>query len=410
MSELKYICFKGKEELLDVSEKIEVYPLGQLVFSILDIDWAACLHTAVAVRDRLNTMKCDESRTIFEGFDNPSEAAYCVVAEYYHSLVCSFKADHPCFYHLFSAQNIIKTLSMYEAAFDTAQKNIERIDYVRKTGNQFMAADFTVRLFESYPAEPDWLEGYSDIIDQQIIEVTFQFMDHLVESLSLLNCFQTRLLQIVEFGLDAQGQYAELKPEQRLHLMQAVQFEPYVKCLSLYEKLGVRRRQLNYDAPELSPDAPITKETIVALKAIELTSAKFYCSSDVCALAFLEFEHLCMANCCVRRCGHCGRYFLSFSQNTCYCDRIADVERGRSCKDIAAMAKYLNKVRRDEAKALYRKYANTYQMRCSRASACYPRAAYEDWKDEAKMHLDAYQRGEIDLQQLDERIRIPEKR
>lgn len=405
----KYICFKDRDELLDVDGTIEVYPLGQLVLSVLDIDWAECLHTALELQRRLNAMPIMK-RTVSEGFEMPEEAPYCLAAEYYQSLMEQFKDDYPCLHRLFSAQNMMKTMARYEQAYEAADRDMEPFGETRKAGNLLMAADFTVRIFEAWPKAPDWLEGYGHISDSLIVTVTLQFVDHLVDSLNSLAGFQQDLNRMIEFSLDAEGQYSDLKPEQRFYLMQAVGFNPYNACLPLYETLSIKRRLLNDDAPKIEPNAPITAETLRAIKAAELAAATFYCSDDVCALAFLEFEYLCTDNHLVRKCGHCNRYFLPYSQNTRYCDRIADGDKNRTCKDVAAMAKYLTTIREDEAKSLYRRYANAYQMRCSRAPKCYPRAAYEIWKDEAKEHMEAYKRGEIDLQQFEALIRIPDKR
>jgi len=398
MARIKYISFRNKEVLLDVDGEIEAYPLGQLVFSVLDIDWSMCLHTAEQLRKRINTMQIDSERTLSEGFAEPDEAVYCITAEYYQSLTSHFKTDYPCLFRLFSAQSIIKTLAMYEKAFETASKNFERISEVRRTGNLLIAAEFTVKIFEVFPEKPDMLNQYRDFPDDLVVATTLQFVDHLVETLRTLDEFQKKLINMIEFALDLDGHHSEIKPAQRLYLMQATGFEPYKECLPLYEKLSVKRQLLSSGALPLEPDAPITKEILNALKEAMIDTAAFYCSEDICALAFLEFEQICTLNGIVRRCGHCGRYYLSFKNNTRYCDRISDREQGRSCKDMAAMSKYLETIRSDAAKKLYRRLANTYQMRCSRAPACYPRAAYEDWLDAAKGHLEAYSRGEMDFQ------------
>ena len=410
MAIMKYISFRDKEVLLDVYGGIESYPLGQLVFSVLDINWAMCLHTAVLLRQRINTMPLDIERTLNEGFNKPEVTVYCIVAEYYQSLINLFKKDYPCLFSFFSAQSIVKTLAIYEIAFETAFKNTDRISDIRRTGDMLMAADFTVKIFDVFPEKPDWLEGYGDISDSQVVAVTLQFVDHLLESLQVLDMFQKKLINMIDFALDVDGQYGEIKPAQRLYLMQATEFEPYKECLSLYEKLRLKRRLLNNSAPLLKPGDNITKDALKTLQDSSLATATFYCSDDICALVFLELEHICTVNGIVRHCGHCGRYFLSFTKNARYCERITDWEQGRTCKDVAAMAKYLDAIRGDEARKLYRRLANTYQMRCSRAPACYPRASYEDWLDEAKGYVEAYGRGEIDFQQLEERLRIPDVR
>ena len=405
---MKYISFRDKETLLDVDGGIETYPLGQLEFSVLDIDWAMCLHTTEQLRQRINTMTPVAEWTLHEGFSKPDETVYCVVAEHYQILMSLFRSDYPFLLSLFSVQSIVKTLAMYEKAYETAFKNRERFSEIKRTGNLLMAADFTARIFDAYPAPPDWLNGYGHINDDIVVAVTLQFVDHLVESLRALEVFQEKLKKMIEFALDVNGQYSEIKPAQRHYLMQATEFEPYQECLPLYEKLSLKRRSLNNDAPLLELGYPISKEFLNALREAELTTATFYCSDDICALAFMEFEHMCTVNGVVRCCGHCGRYFLSFTKNARYCDRIVNREQGRTCKEVAAMAKYLNAIRGDEARKLYRRLANTYQMRCSRAPACYPRAAYEVWLDEAKGFVEEFSRGEIDFQQLEERLRIPD--
>lgn len=74
------------------------------------------------------------------------------------------------------------------------------------------------------------------------------------------------------------------------------------------------------------------------------------------------------------------------------------------------MRKYNQNVSANAAKALFRRVANAYQMRCKRAPTCYPRAEYEEWKDMAADALEQVEQGLLDFSDFSEKITLPDRK
>ena len=127
----------------------------------------------------------------------------------------------------------------------------------------------------------------------------------------------------------------------------------------------------------------IDEELLAELERTEVSSHTFYTAEDIRALVMLEFDYLCSHHFTVRKCAHCGNYFLPVSQRSIYCSRILD-DSGKACKDIAAAVKYREIVNRDEAKKYYQRLNNAYQMRCRRTPALFPQEDHWQWQDNAK--------------------------
>lgn len=131
-------------------------------------------------------------------------------------------------------------------------------------------------------------------------------------------------------------------------------------------------------------------------------------AKDLRALLFLSFEYLVSRGYALGRCLNCGRYFIPFSVSTCYCDRpIGD---GRTCKSFAAKANYARKLQKDEARSLYVRQNNTYQMRVRRTPESYPAEEYHRWRQMAKELLARVERGEMTCEEFQQQIALPQRR
>jgi uncharacterized OB-fold protein len=125
-------------------------------------------------------------------------------------------------------------------------------------------------------------------------------------------------------------------------------------------------------------EADVAQDVVHCINAY-LSAYTFYSSSDIRALVFLEFEYMRANNLTIRKCEHCGRYFLPYSKVSLFCERPVEGTE-KTCKDIGVMEKYSRKVAADEARNLFRRMNNAYHMRRKRAPAIYTQAAYEAWR------------------------------
>ncbi len=79
----------------------------------------------------------------------------------------------------------------------------------------------------------------------------------------------------------------------------------------------------------------------------QLEVAVTYVSGDIADVGLVELREMLIGNARVRKCGHCGRYFLVQGRaDTRYCDRIA-MPFGKTCKDVGPMKKYADKLVQD---------------------------------------------------------------
>ena len=172
---------------------------------------------------------------------------------------------------------------------------------------------------------------------------------------------------------------------------------------------GERYRQLLEEVTELSRLADRLHEGMGVQYVFDGGQGQLCLTAkDLRALLFLSFEYLVSQGCALGRCLNCGRYFVPFSVNTCYCDRPAG--EGRTCKSAAAKVNYTKKLRGDQARSLYAKQNNTYQMRVRRSPDRYPEAEYRRWQQQAKALLAAVERGELSWEEFQEKMALPPRR
>ena len=172
---------------------------------------------------------------------------------------------------------------------------------------------------------------------------------------------------------------------------------------------GQRYRQLLEEVSELSRLADRLHESVSVQYIFDAGQGQLcLAAKDLRALLFLSFEYLVSRGHVLGRCLNCGRYFIPFSVNTCYCDRPAG--EGRTCKSFAAKANYAKKLQQDEARSFYVRQNNTYQMRVRRAPESYPAEEYHRWRHQAKDLLAKVERGEMTCEEFQRQTALPQRR
>lgn len=101
----------------------------------------------------------------------------------------------------------------------------------------------------------------------------------------------------------------------------------------------------------------------------------------------------------LRVCKNCGRYFaIQGRSNAEYCDRVFD-EKGRTCKDVGAIALWTKNKSTDEAFKLYRR---EYKKRFAwiKAGKVLPKEVYA-WGERAREKKAECEKGKITLEEFE---------
>ena len=390
--------FEGKTEYIEYAGGMAEADVGQLILSILDTDFHPMLQLANETERKLACCKT-EGITIGERMQAIETCPYYAAAAFSSAVKDYFKNDTHLL-HLFAEQRV----DYFRYSFDTEQEKLSyegdifdivsniaqeenwhyadwRIDKLRELGDLCIRANILQKLIEEYPGYKKSLYGFEDVEEDTLSALAIRFVADVRWQLEQLIAFQEDIETLLAYALDADGSLSELSVGQRYAAIPQKLINRYENANSLL---------------------------MVQSRIAEENAYIGYHSENLCTLAFFEFKYMCVNDIRVRRCARCARYFLPFSKISRYCDRLADINTQKTCKDIAAMEKYTDKISQNEALALYRKRANTYQMRCSRAPSCYPHEDYESWKEHARRLLDLVNSGELSPENFDIETQIPE--
>lgn len=136
----------------------------------------------------------------------------------------------------------------------------------------------------------------------------------------------------------------------------------------------------------------ITPKALTALnKAIECAGRipsneihEEYKITDLYQLLFLEILKMIETNTIIRKCKHCGRYFIVTNLNMRYCFRIAEGEE-KACNIIGSKNTFDNKLETDYLLKLYNRAYKTHYARIN--DDTFTKDAFSKWKKEAKVKL-----------------------
>ncbi len=378
----QYIYFEDKTEYIIHGNKVENYPVGKLMFSLLDTDWIALEAQAEAVRKEMQSSE---------------EKPYFLVAALYQRQREVLQEIHPYLYQLVDAylNDVIENL--YQEEWPAAH-------------------DFALRLFKKYPEAPMTPEAFHEFMygtepvlpDQPLKDVAASFMEAIVRLYHDLTQYSANLKDMIEFSLDDAGMHSSLSSKQRFYLMQISEYAPFVGSKKLYENIGIERRILEDTELDYGRYEEVTPELIQQVQNYALNAYTFYYSTDIRVLVFMEFEFMCTNDLTVRKCENCGRYFLPFSKVSLFCDRLVE-DSDKTCKEIGALIKHNQKVNADKSRSLFRRLNNAYQMRCSRAPEGYKEkmhAQYEEWKKNARTLLKQVEEGVLTVEKFEELVRL----
>lgn len=386
-----FISFAGKKEYTLNEGICEERTIGALLFAFLDFSWDKAERELLDYQEKAQTFPVAENSVLSGDFSAGKN--YLAFAPVYQKICADLEQLHPLLGQVVSGY--------LEKFLDEVYPDMP------------VMAAYGYRIFRYYPAPPVSPEEINEfamlggfgVADEALIQATNRFAEELLRLCRLFHAWQQDLLQMIDFALDSEGQYAHLSTEKRYYLMAMSGFPPYERSKDLLETVKIKHKLLS-DWEGEQGESEIDERLLAELQDIEIVSHTFYTAEDIRALVMLEFDYLCSRHFTVRKYAHCGNYFLPVSQRAIYCSRVLD-DSGKACKDMAAAVKYRESVSRDEAKKYYQRLNNAYQMRCRRTPALFPQEDHWQWQDRAKALLKKVEAGTLSLEDFKEQIALP---
>ena len=397
-----YLFFDGRAEYIQGYDTPQhTFPLGSLVFGLLDMEFAPYLEQATGLLDRFRGMDFPAGRTMAQSLAEPGTCAYYQAASFYHGLAEAVRATSPALFDLLEGY-CSATFRRFKRELDRMTGQLSQVNHGQPsgsrlstnslfqravhTGNLALTSDLLEGYCRSFPAYTEQMEVFIelDTEDASLCETALLFLESFAELLRQLTQAAEDFRSLIAATLvDEDGRPRTehgQRPSELLAELAEHGDSTYQKYHNLEDDIHIQTR---YKRPTDNKKGGIS-------------AATFYASDTLPALLFLEFVQMCAQNLPVAVCESCHRLFVPFSSRAKYCERVLDPETGATCKDIAAKLAYAEELKADKARELYNKMRNRYQMRCSRAPGNQKmRDDYNAWRKQAQMALSKYQLGEI---------------
>jgi len=287
---------------------------------------------------------------------------------------------------------------------------------LKKLDTQNIYLRFFVELFLDaiHYGNPDTKAGFEALCNQFPQEIAFltqneKFKNVTYRTISkpfLIGIFsihalgmQSFMKQQLEFCVDGAGeeQYRQLSSTERLYI-----YEQWRKAKGeqpLYFETDTFSSRLVI-SEEISTDSDFSIEALAdKLKKQKPQIAEMTVLPTGWAL--MRFELMKMVSLCVpiKKCANCGRYFILDGRSDIeYCSRPLDDQPGKTCQDVGALNKYMDKVHTDPIRKEFHK---AYKRNHSRVRVgAMTQAEFLEWSDEAREKRDQCIAGAIDTDEF----------
>lgn len=110
-------------------------------------------------------------------------------------------------------------------------------------------------------------------------------------------------------------------------------------------------------------------------------------------LLYLEILSMVQNKVMIRKCRHCGKYFVVANRKIAYCNRID--EFGGRCSIVGSRQSFQKKMETDKALQIYNRAYKTHHARLRKGKMS--KGAFEIWCNEAKQKLSEARAGELDI-------------
>lgn len=165
------------------------------------------------------------------------------------------------------------------------------------------------------------------------------------------------------------------------------------KFSSLYalSKLNVGRDGIPADMEETFRSAIEYERTITVDKPHEE-----YRINSLRQLLYLEVWSMVQNKVKIRKCRHCGKYFVAATRRIVYCDRVD--ESGIRCSAVGYHEAFQKKMEDDEPLQIYNRAYKTHHARVRKGTMS--KENFQLWCIEAKERMERARAGELDIAQF----------
>ena len=407
-----YLFFEGHTEYIQGYDTPQhTYPLGSLMFGVLDLDAAPYLERGRTLLEKFRGVNFPENQTMQQSLATPDTCVYYQVASFYHDFATAVRQASPALFDLVEGYTLA-TFRRNEQELKATQQSLWQFIQTEKNDSSYtfdelrarmshlgeltLTSDIMEGFCRNFPEYTDQMKVFiqRDTGDTSLCRTALSVLESFVTLLQQLVDGKTDLRQLIEATLvDEDGrprtEHGQHPSELLVELAENGD-STYQKYHKLEDDIHIQTR---YKRPTDNKKGGIS-------------AATFYASDTLPALLFLEFVQMCAQDLPVAVCESCHRLFVPFSSRAKYCERMLDPESGATCKDIAAKLAYAEELKANKAKELYNKMRNRYQMRCSRAPGNQKmRDDYNAWRKQAQIALSKYQLGEIGWEEFEKIIR-----
>ena len=216
--------------------------------------------------------------------------------------------------------------------------------------------------------------------------------------------FREKLEPMMDAVLNT-GVEEELPQIQRYCLMRKTSPDYTVLAKDLYDSLALESAVvLNGQIEEFLPNSTVTDDFMAQVQDGQLSVHTFQTTDHLDAILLWELDYMASHGRILRRCDHCGRYFIPYSNVNCYCNRPTAERPDKTCKQIGAMTKHQAQVNGDAAKKLYTQRNNSIHLWATRHQKQYPHALdrnYRAWNLRAMDMRDMVMNGEMSYEEFE---------
>ncbi len=205
---------------------------------------------------------------------------------------------------------------------------------------------------------------------------------------------QSFIKQQLEFCVDGSNyeQYRQLSPTERLYI-----YEQWRKSKGeqpLYFETDTFPSRLVI-SEEISTDGEFSIDELTdKLKKQKPQIAEMTVLPTGWALMRFELMKMVSLDIPIRKCANCGRYFILDGRSDIeYCSRPLGDKPGKTCQDVGALNKYMDKVHADPIRKEFHKAYKRNHSRVRVGSMTQPE--FLEWSDEAREKRDQCIAGEL---------------
>lgn len=120
--------------------------------------------------------------------------------------------------------------------------------------------------------------------------------------------------------------------------------------------------------------------------------------NDLFEVLFLEVYHMILSNTAVKKCRHCGLYFVVQNLNVEYCDRVIEGEEKR-CSEVGPKRAFQKKLEEDYPLKIYNRAYKTHYARVRNGKMT--KESFNKWYLEAKDKLERARSEELDVTEFE---------